>query len=64
MLYANVFPVFVNYIFLSNYFILVRVMMDPEPIPGMLGRRMDYNLDGIPVNYIAQYMHTFTPRDN
>lgn len=34
-------------------FILVRVTVDPEPIPGIFGVRWEYTLDVISVHYKA-----------
>lgn len=45
----------------SNRFILIRVTMDPEPIPGTLGVSQEYTLDEMPVHYRApQHTHTLT----
>lgn len=50
-----------SFIHFSNYFILVRVVVDPEPRPGILEVRQEYNLDRMPVycmHTIRKHIHT------
>lgn len=41
----------------GNYFILIRVMVDPEPMSGTLGMRKEYALDVTPVNPMHSHIH-------
>lgn len=43
----------------SNYFILVRVAVHPEPILETHGMRREYNLDGTLVQFKVRCIHTF-----
>lgn len=43
----------------SNCFILVRVVLNPEPILGMLGAKQKHTIDWMSVHPRALYTHTF-----
>lgn len=45
--------------FFSNCFIQIRVLEDPEPILRKLVMRLEYILDGMPVNCTVPCTHTF-----
>lgn len=42
-------PQFIHSFLLDKCFILVNVMVDPKPVPGTLGRRVEHNLKGTQV---------------
>lgn len=47
--------------FQPKFFILVNVVLDPDPLPEPLGGMQGYTLDGMPTHCRA---HSFTPRGN
>lgn len=54
--------IYLFFIIFSNWFILLEVVVDPEPYPGNTGREAS-TLDGTPVHLRAPYTHLFLSRD-
>lgn len=52
---------FINYPFIfSKCFILDRVLVDPEPVPGIMGMMWEYSLNELPVPGRAPCTRSFT----
>lgn len=51
------FRLFIHSFIFNNHFILLRVMVDPKPILGILGTRWKYTLEGMP--HIHTLIHTW-----
>lgn len=50
---------FIHSFIFSNLLILVKGIVDPEPIPGNLSVRNEYTLDGMPVCHSSACTGTF-----
>lgn len=47
-----------------NCFILVRLIVDPEPIPGALSTPLEYTLNYMLFHQVTLHTYSFTPRGN
>lgn len=54
------FKLFIYLFIFSNHFILVRYLVDPEPISVALGKRLEYTPDGMSVYLREVRIHKFT----